>query len=109
MSRAWARITLQICTNILRSPKSWRSQLVSHGHPITAHYVMVRQASRHLRRDVTPPAPVHNERYRTPAGGYTKRRTSVRSARELLIAGNTSFQSRPPLPHPKGGNAILLI
>jgi len=42
-----------------------KAETQSDRHPITLHSVLVTQATRH--RDVTPPAPVQNERYRTPA------------------------------------------
>ncbi len=42
----------------------------SAGHPIIENYVLVRHTARHLKSDVTPHAPEHNDDYRTPRVYY---------------------------------------
>lgn len=61
------------------------------GHPITAHYVRVRHATRHLKRSVTPHAPVHNERYRTP--GLSSKLCSPRLASREQVNANQRLSS----------------
>ena len=48
----------QGCT--LRVARGRAAATDGRGHPITRHYVLVRQSARHLKSDVTPIAPAHN-------------------------------------------------